>query len=112
MDILFCLNYWMLFLFDYRIRILYPCFVKPFTAINKELQLGASIAMFGMKLRQSKYLPSKTSDWEKIESIALSSYNPGDYLQKEFTTLVASARKLYDKSKQKKKKKGKDADDE
>ena len=95
-------------------HLLYKCRgdIKQFTAINKELQLGASIAMFGMKLRQSKYLPSKTSDWEKIESIALSSYNPGDYLQKEFTTLVASARKLYDKSKQKKKKKGKDADDE
>ena len=86
-------------------HLLYKCSgdTKPFTVINKELQLGTSIAMFGMKLRQSKYLPSKTSDWEKIENMALSSYNAGDYLQKEFTSLVANARKLYDKSKQKKK---------
>ncbi len=86
--------------------------VKPFTAINKELQFGASVAMFGLKLRQSKYLPAKTSDWGKIEAIALSSYNPGDYLQKEFISLVANAKNLYDKSKKKKKKKGKDGDDE
>ncbi len=86
--------------------------IKPFTAISKELQLGAAIAMFGLKLRQSKYLPAKTTDWDKLESLALSSYNPNDYLQKEFISLLANARKLYDKSKQKKKKKGKDADDE
>jgi Ca-activated chloride channel homolog len=86
--------------------------VKPFTAINKELQLGASIAMFGMKLRQSKYLSPKSNDWEKIEGLAVSSYNPNDYLQKEFLSIVANAKKLYDKSKSKKKKKGKDADDE
>jgi Ca-activated chloride channel homolog len=86
--------------------------IKPFTTINKELQLGASIAMFGLKLRQSKYLPAKTSDWEKMEQMALNSYNANDYLQKEFITLIVNARKLYDKSKQKKKKKGKDADDE
>lgn len=95
-------------------HLLYKCSgdVKPFTAINKELQLGASIAMFGMKLRQSKYLPSKPTDWDKIESLALNSYNPNDYLQKEFLSIVANAKKLYDKSKSKKKKKGKDADDE
>lgn len=94
-------------------HLLYQCNgdVKPFTAISKELQLGATIAMFGMKLRQSKYLQSKTGDWNKLESMALSSYNANDYLQKEFVSLVANARKLYDKSK-KKKKKGKDADDE
>ena len=44
--------------------------------------------------------------------MALNSYNPGDYLQKEFTVLVANAKNLYDKSKKKKKKKGKDGDDE
>ncbi|MES2850826.1 MAG: von Willebrand factor type A domain-containing protein [Bacteroidota bacterium] len=95
-------------------HLLYKCngTTKPFIAINKELQFGATVSMFGMKLRQSKYLPSKVSDWDKLESLALSSYNPNDYLQKEFILLLANARKLYDKSKQKKKKKGKDADDE
>ncbi|MBL0357129.1 MAG: DUF3520 domain-containing protein [Chitinophagaceae bacterium] len=65
--------------------------------------MGAAIAMFGMKLRQSKYLPAKTADWDKIESIAINSYNPNNYLQKEFVSLVDSAKKLYVKSKKKKK---------
>ena len=85
--------------------------VSAFTAINKELQLGAAIAMFGMKLRQSKYLPAKNADWERIESIAINSYNPNNYLQKEFVGLVDSAKKLYSKSKSKKKK-GKNDDEE
>jgi len=87
-------------------HLLYKCSgdVSAFTSINKELQFGASVAMFGMKLRQSKYLPAKTADWDKIESIALSSYNPNNYLQKEFISLVDNAKKLYVKSKSKKKK--------
>jgi Ca-activated chloride channel family protein len=82
--------------------------VSSFATLNKELQLGAAIAMFGMKLRQSKYLP-KTADWDKIESIAISAHNPGNYLQKEFLTLIDSAKKLYVKGKGKKKK-GEDED--
>ncbi len=76
---------------------------KHFSGINKDLQLGAAIAMFGMKLRQSKYLPAKI-DWAAIETVALSTYNPNDYLQKEFVQLVENARKIYSKSKSKKKK--------
>lgn len=86
--------------------------VKSFAAIDKELQFAATVAMFGMKLRQSKYLPPKTSDWEKMQGMAMQAHNAGDYLQKEFLNLLANARKLYDRSKQKKKRKGKDEDDE
>lgn len=86
--------------------------VSAFTSINKELQFGAAIAMFGMKLRNSKYLPPKITDWEKIESIALGSYDPNNYLQKEFITLVDNAKKLYTKSKSKKKKKKNQEEDE
>ncbi len=80
--------------------------MQAFTSINKELQLGAAISMFGMKLRQSKYLPSKTADWEKIETLATAAYNPNDYLQKQFVQLVGTAKKLYTKSKSRKKKDG------
>ena len=95
-------------------HLLYKCTggVTAFTATNKELQFAATLAMFGMKLRQSKYLPPKTSDWDKMEAMALNAHNAGDYLQKEFLNLLTNTRKLYDKSKQKKKKKGKDEDDE
>lgn len=94
-------------------HLLYKCNgeVNAFTATKKELQFAATLAMFGMKLRQSKYLPPKTSDWDKMESMALNAHNAADYLQKEFLNLLSNARKLYDKAR-KKKKKGKDEEDE
>ncbi len=86
-------------------RLQYKCSGEsmPFGSINKDLQLGAAISMFGMKLRQSKYLPAKTN-WNAIEAVAISAHNPNDYLQKEFVQLVGSAKKIYSKSKLKKKK--------
>ncbi len=68
-----------------------------FSSIDKDYQLAASIAMFGMKLRQSKYLLNK--DWTDIETIALKAYNPSDYLQSEFIRLLAIAKKVYPKKK-------------
>ncbi|MCW3090610.1 MAG: von Willebrand factor type [Ferruginibacter sp.] len=68
-----------------------------FGAIDKEYRFAASVAMFGMKLRLSKYV--RKTDWKKIESIALSAYNPNDYLQTEFIRLILIAKKLYPKKK-------------
>ncbi len=70
-----------------------------FSALDKDYQLGASIAMFGMKLRQSKFLQNK--DWKDIESIAINAYNPNDYLQSEFIRLITLAEKIYPKKKKK-----------
>jgi Ca-activated chloride channel family protein len=79
--------------------------ITPFAGISRELQFATAVSMFGMKLRQSKYLPAKTGDWDKITAIALGSYNPGVYLQRDFVTLLENAKKLYVKSKSRKKKK-------
>lgn len=68
-----------------------------FSSIDKDYQLAASIAMFGMKLRQSKYLQNK--DWNDIETIALGAYNPADYLQSEYIRLLAIAKKVYPRKK-------------
>jgi Ca-activated chloride channel homolog len=76
----------------------------PFSNLQKDLQFGTAVAMFGMKLRHSKYLIAKDC-WDKIESIAASSYDPANYLQKEFIGLVGTAKKLYVKTKTKSKKK-------
>jgi len=70
-----------------------PANYLPFNSIDKEFQFGAAIAMFGMKLRQSKYFP--LSDWAEIERIANSAYNPENYLQKQFLQLIVSAKKIY-----------------
>ncbi len=82
------------------------CAAAPaaFGSINRELQFATAVSMFGMKLRQSKYLPDKTGDWDKIAAITQAAYNPGDYLQKDFVTLLDNARKIYVKSKSRKKK--------
>ncbi|MEO5892743.1 MAG: YfbK domain-containing protein, partial [Ferruginibacter sp.] len=74
---------------------------KQFTAIDKDFQLATAIAMFGMKLRQSRYLGN--TNWADIETIALSTYNPNDYLQNEFMRLVTIAKKMYPKKKKNRK---------
>lgn len=79
--------------------------ITPFSSLNRELQFATAVSMFGMKLRQSKYLPAKTGDWDKITAITQAAYNPNDYLQRDFVTLLENAKKLYVKSKSRKKKK-------
>ncbi len=76
----------------------------PFLNVDKEYRLGAAIAMFGMKLRQSKNLPN--TEWDDIETIALAAYEPTDYLQKQFIELLTTAETIYP-SKNKKRKKRK-----
>jgi len=71
-----------------------------FTDIDKEFQLGTAIAMFGMKLRASKFFP-QSAEWTDIERIAYSAYDPSNYLQKQFLDLIASAKKIYVKKKKK-----------
>ncbi|MEO6720162.1 MAG: von Willebrand factor type A domain-containing protein [Ferruginibacter sp.] len=71
-----------------------------FKDIDKEYRLGTAIAMFGMKLRQSKYI--RNAQWNDIEIIATEAHNPKDYLQKEFVQLVSIAKKMYSKKKRNK----------
>jgi Ca-activated chloride channel family protein len=84
--------------------------LTPFKSIQKELQFGTAVAMFGLKLRMSKYLPTNTS-WTDIELMATNSMDPANYLQKEFVQLVAGAKKLYGDGKGKKRKKSSDDDE-
>ena len=90
-------------------KIHYQCAANlaEFNSINKELQLGAAIALFGLKLRESKYL-IKTADWPLLERIATNACNQNDYLQKQFVKMVGDAKKLYSKSKSKRKHKDED----
>ena len=70
-----------------------------FNKIDKEFQFGAAVGMFGMKVRQSKYLPN--TDWIEIENIANNAHNPANYLQKQFLQLIVNAKKIYGKKKAK-----------
>jgi Ca-activated chloride channel family protein len=84
--------------------------VIPFSRLQKDLQFGTAVAMFGMKLKNSKYLQGK-DHWDQLESIAINSYDPNNYLQKEFIKLVATAKKIYVKTKSRKKKTQEEDDD-
>jgi Ca-activated chloride channel family protein len=73
-----------------------------FRSIDRELQFGAALAMFGLKLKQSKYI--KTADWLDVETVAAACYDPTNYLQTEFLQLIEKAKKVYSSKKNKKKK--------
>jgi len=79
-----------------------PANFLEFKNIDKELQFATAVAMFGLKVKQSKYI--KNADWMDIKTIASESYNPNVFLQAEFLQLVDKAEAIYSK---KKKKKGK-----
>jgi Ca-activated chloride channel family protein len=67
---------------------------KPFHEINKGLQFATAVAMFGLKLSESKYFP-KDFDWNEIKNIAVSSENPDNFLETEFVTLVDKCKPIY-----------------
>ena len=73
-----------------------------FDGISKELQFASAVAMFGLKLRESQYLPNV--DWDVIKNIAVSSSTAGDYLQNEFIALIDKCKVIYYEKKKKKKK--------
>ena len=70
-----------------------PMSLTEFKSLDKELQFAVAVAMFGLKVKQSKYI--KGVDWSDIESIATNSYDPKSYLQTEFLHLLEKAKKIY-----------------
>lgn len=74
----------------------------PFKSIDKDLQFSTAVAMFGLKIKQSKYI--KAVDWLDIKKVAIESYNPSIYLQAEFLQLIDKAEDIYTNKKRKKSK--------
>ncbi|MEO6453895.1 MAG: YfbK domain-containing protein, partial [Ginsengibacter sp.] len=73
---------------------------KELKDIPGELRFATAVTMFGLILRQSKYLgEAKLSD---VGLIAGRAINPQDYLQNEFLSLVEKAKKIYTKKKKRK----------
>ena len=73
-----------------------------FKSIDKDLQFATAVAMFGLKIKQSKYI--KPVDWQDIERIAGDSYDASSYLQNEFLGLINKAEDIYSTKKRKKNK--------
>jgi Ca-activated chloride channel homolog len=73
-----------------------------FKSIDKDLQFATAVAMFGLKIKQSKYI--KQVDWLDIVKIATDSYDSSNYLQNEFISLIGKAEEIYTTKKRKKNK--------
>ncbi len=73
-----------------------------FSGIDKDLQFAVAVAMFGLKVKQSRYI--KQAEWFDIQRIAAESYDPQSYLQTEFLKLVDKAIEVYSPRKRKKNK--------
>lgn len=78
-----------------------PVNYTDFKTLDKELQFATAVTMFGLKVKQSKYI--KEADWADIALIAEAAHNPNDYLQSQFLILLDKARKVYKGKKGKKK---------
>ena len=78
----------------------YPCpeNYEKFDSINKNLQFATAVAMFGLKLRESKYFPADM-EWNTIKDIAVASLTPDNFLEKEFIGLVDKAKDIYKEKK-------------
>jgi Ca-activated chloride channel homolog len=84
-------------------KLVYSCptnFVA-FDKLDKELRFATALTMFGLKVKQSKYI--KEADWNDVERIAEASYDNKNYLQTEFLQLIGKAKKIYGNKKNKKK---------
>ncbi len=84
-------------------QIAYTCPVNlnEFKNMDREFQFATAVAMFGLKLKQSKYV--RDVDWDDIQTIAQNSYNEKSFLQTEFLQLIEKAKKIYTSKKKKKK---------
>lgn len=75
----------------------------PFGQINKSLQFGIAVTMFGLKLHESKYFPAVS--WDFIKKTAAASIDDKDFLRSQFIDLLDKSKEIYDgKHKNKKKK--------
>lgn len=79
-----------------------PANYVDFKSIDKDLQFATAVAMFGLKIKQSKYI--KQADWLDIERIATESYDASNYLQNEFVGLINKAEDIYSSKKKKRNK--------
>jgi len=70
-----------------------------FDQLEKPYKFATAVAMFGLKLRESKYFPDV--DWEAIKKVAVSGAVPGDFLQSQFIEMVDKAKSIYAEKKRK-----------
>ncbi|MEO8820845.1 MAG: von Willebrand factor type A domain-containing protein [Ginsengibacter sp.] len=78
----------------------HPCVDNyiPFDSLKKELRFATSVAMFGLKLRESKYFPPDM-EWSFIKNIGASAESPDNFLETEFLESIDKAEGIYSEKK-------------
>jgi Ca-activated chloride channel homolog len=78
-----------------------PYIKTDFKSLPPCYRFASSVAMFAAMLKGSKYM--KLVTWTDIKDLATASCNQSDILQLEFLTMVEKAKKIYGKSKKRRK---------
>lgn len=78
-----------------------PLLTTEFYELPKPYRFATSLSMFSSLLKDSKY--SRKYNWSDVIDIATESHNPQDAIQKEFIEMVEKSKKIYSKSRKKKK---------
>jgi Ca-activated chloride channel family protein len=65
----------------------------PFDDADSDVRKAAGIAMFGIKLRGSKY--ALQISWKDIEDISLNSFSSNDYISNDYLDMITKAIKVY-----------------
>lgn len=78
----------------------HPCVDNyiPFDSLKKELRFATAVAMFGLKLRESKYFPADI-EWSFIKNIGANAESPDNFLETEFLESIDKARGIYSEKK-------------
>jgi len=76
---------------------------QPIDSIHPDFRFATAVTMFGLKLKQSRYLDLK--HWAPIKNIARNALQKDDYLQNEFLLQLDKAEQVYEPRKKKKRRK-------
>ncbi|MFT3681080.1 MAG: von Willebrand factor type A domain-containing protein [Ferruginibacter sp.] len=67
--------------------------ITLFKNVNTGVKKTACVALFGMKLKQSKYVSDM--NWRKIKMLCNANFSRDNFIENEFLELVAKAEKIY-----------------
>ncbi|GAC1387607.1 MAG: hypothetical protein NVSMB45_17390 [Ginsengibacter sp.] len=74
-----------------------------FENLDSNLKFASSVVMYGLLLRESKFI--SYSEWDHINSVAIQGLNPSNFLETQFLELVENSKDIYLKRKKNKKRK-------
>jgi len=80
------------------IKYLCPDNYVKFDSLQNELRFATAVAMFGLKLRESKYFP-KDLEWSFIKNVAIKAQSPDNFLETEFIESIDKSQGIYSEKK-------------